>query len=67
MPTHTFIIYNSISQTEGLALGVDKMKKRKSSQSYPRICDGLIRNAGMYDSLFFATEDRQKKEQDQSW
>ena len=55
MPTHTFIIYNSISQTEGLALGVDKMKKTKKAVSliHPRICDGLIRNAGMYDSLFF--------------
>lgn len=33
MPTHTFIIYNSISQTEGLALGVDKMKKTKKAVS----------------------------------
>ena len=59
MPTHTFIIYNSISQTEGLALGVDKMKKTKKAVSlilaFAMVLSAML---GCMTVSSFATEGR---------
>ena len=62
MPTHTFIIYNSISQTEGLALGVDKMKKTKRAVSlilaFAMVLSAML---GCMTVSSFATEGQTKK------
>ena len=62
MPTHTFIIYNSISQTEGLALGVDKMKKTKKAVSlilaFAMVLSAML---GCMTVSSFATEGQTKK------
>ena len=47
-------VLDSVDSTNNYLKKMKKNEKNeKSSQSYPRICDGLIRNVGMYDSLFF--------------